>query len=202
MIDATLEVPVGEQILEEAAEAERKARRFLSFLIEHVEAAKRYDGMEPTERDEIELAGGQIVDAFEQLSKFYVEPFRDRENSVLENGYLMLWQLAGAAFVIGSRGTISKSIEKATHRLRQRASGNASGNVRQQKAQQWKNQALELSRAAREKKPSLSQSQIVEHVLKTWKSGVPKPRHNTLLQFVAQNIRSGELPAKAVRRSR
>jgi hypothetical protein len=66
------------------------------------------------EKTELERARSQLRLSFDELAKCFFDPLLEQKSSLREFGYYSLWGVMGAAFVAGSRGTLSIASRKAT----------------------------------------------------------------------------------------
>ena len=74
------------------------------------------------EKTELERARGELRLSFDELAKCFFDPLLEQKPSLREYGYHLLWRVMGAAFVAGSRGTLSAASRKATKSIEQRKS--------------------------------------------------------------------------------
>ncbi len=86
----------------------------LGFLehMEQVAAASLAKGSKffsKEDRERLAHAREHIRSAFVELDKWFVAPRCEEKPSLAEHGYMELWSLISAAFIIGSRGTVSET---------------------------------------------------------------------------------------------
>ena len=71
------------------------------------------------EKAELERARRRLRLSFDELTKCFFDPLLEQKPSLREFGYYSLWKVMGAAFVAGSRGTLSAASRKATKSIEQ-----------------------------------------------------------------------------------
>jgi hypothetical protein len=107
------------------SELEEHCRKFIQH-VEDVAAAALSDCNKPYleggERVEVEKALGRLRLSFDELAKWFVEPLRDSQPGKMQYGYEKLWALVSAAYLIGSRGTITDAGRKFSFIEKQSAS--------------------------------------------------------------------------------
>jgi hypothetical protein len=90
--------------------AEDGARAFVQYIQSCIEdslspaAAK----LTPSDKEDLERALSALR-VFDELVKHFLDPVREQKPAICEHGYHLLWRLMGAAFLAGSRGTVSDS---------------------------------------------------------------------------------------------
>ena len=86
------------------------------------------------EKTELERARSQLRLSFDELAKCFFDPLLEQKPSLREFGYYSLWKVMGAAFVAGSRGTLSIASRKATKSIEQLGSSRSKKTKDQQQA--------------------------------------------------------------------
>ena len=100
-----------EGVLESTA-AENEARDFVQYIESCIEgslspaAAKT---VTPDDKAALERGLSALRPSFDELAKCFFDPVREQKPGFCEHGYYLLWRLMDAAFVAGSRGTLSES---------------------------------------------------------------------------------------------
>ena len=105
----------------ESGAPENEARAFVQHIEECIEASLSEGAaklLAPDDRAELERALSALRPSFEELAKSFLDPLREQDPALYEQGYYRLWSLMGAAFVAGSRGTISGSAQTYTSRVK------------------------------------------------------------------------------------
>jgi hypothetical protein len=96
----------------EYTSAENEARAFVQCIESCIKdslspaAAKT---VTPDDKAALERARRALRPSFDELAKCFFDPLREQKPAFCEHGYDLLWRLIGAAFVAGSRGTMSES---------------------------------------------------------------------------------------------
>jgi hypothetical protein len=99
----------------EYTSAENEARAFVQCIESCIEdslspaAAKT---VTPDDKAALERALSALRPSFDELAKCFFDPVREQKPAFSEHGYYLLWRLIGAAFVAGSRGTMSESARR------------------------------------------------------------------------------------------
>src|ERR1700730_2363052 len=102
---------------------ENEARAFVQHIVSCIEdslspaAAKN---VTPDDKAALQRALRVLRPSFDELAKCFFDPVREQKPAFCEHGYYMLWSLISAAFVAGSRGTISDSAQRYTNRVKAR----------------------------------------------------------------------------------
>jgi hypothetical protein len=105
----------------ESTPPENEARAFVQHIVSCIEdslspaAAKN---VTPDDKAALERALRVLRPSFDELAKCFFDPVREQKPAFCEHGYHVLWSLIGAAFVAGSRGTISDSAQRYTNRVK------------------------------------------------------------------------------------
>jgi hypothetical protein len=86
------------------------------------------------EKTELERARTELRLSFDKLAKCFFDPLLEQKPSLREFGYYSLWGVMGAAFVAGSRGTLSIASRKATKSIEQLDSSRSKKTKGQQQA--------------------------------------------------------------------
>jgi len=104
----------------ESTPAENEARDFVQYIESCIEgslspaAAKT---VTPDDKAALERALRALRPSFDELAKCFFDPVREQKPAFCAHGYHMLWSLIGAAFVTGSRGTMSESARSYASRV-------------------------------------------------------------------------------------
>jgi hypothetical protein len=96
----------------EYTSAENEARAFVQHIESCIEASLSPAAVKtvaPDDKAALERALSALRPSFDELAKWFFDPLREQKPAVCEHGYCTLWSLLGAAFVAGSRGTMSES---------------------------------------------------------------------------------------------
>lgn len=95
-----------------------KAVGIIDLLMEMVEVSLEPNGRKfLSERDILDLQYtglAQLGSSFNEIEKCAIDPLKDGKPATAAHLYTQLWRLVGAAFIIGSRGTVSESAIKMT----------------------------------------------------------------------------------------
>jgi hypothetical protein len=94
--------------------AEIRARAFVQYIESCIEGSLSPAGAKNLTTDDkaaLERALNALRPSFDELTKCFFDPLREQKPSVWEHGHCTLWSLIGAAFIAGSRGTVSESAQ-------------------------------------------------------------------------------------------
>lgn len=151
------------------------------ILLETAEQSIQFPKMAPAEMEELSEAIGFFKHKFRAL--FDNCPQDDRQTLMLALKH---------AFIIGSRGSISKSARS----FLKSVAGKTSGEKRREKSVKlWKEQAAETAKRLRAKNPTLSQDDLAKLICDKW-DGVGEPSHRQLLRYIASLEKTGEIPRR------
>src|SRR5271166_936535 len=96
----------------ESRPAENEAQDFVQYIESCIEGSlspAASKTVTPDDKEDLERALSALRPSFDELAKCFFDPVREQRPAFCEHGYYLLWSLIGAAFVAGSRGTISES---------------------------------------------------------------------------------------------
>ena len=94
----------------ESTPAENGARAFVQYIESCIEDSLSSAAAKLTPSDKADLERAlSAPGVFDELAKWFFDPLREQKPALYEYGCHLLWRLMDAAFVAGSRGTLSES---------------------------------------------------------------------------------------------
>jgi hypothetical protein len=188
-------------VMDENRLKEDGARRYVDFLEEIAQKSLAFEKLTTEDRKVLERAHKRLREQFEELVKWFVDPVRETNLPPPGYGYGRLWELMSAAFMIGSKGTVSDSgrayFTPAIISELQRDKGRKSGEKRRS-TRAWTTHAEQLAKQIRLESSNLSQDDVATEIEARWKlDTIRAPGHPTLKRYVGELIKLGKLPPRA-----